>query len=442
MKENEPNILFPELKSKNVLEVKESLPQTPEIPWNDYAIKSIERFRHLRVTEGDDQEWPPKFPNMPAEYQKMYLDIPYHDKDIDKIVENNKKLRCSIGEDSSKIFYRPGIGFGGALHEILEKMGTYGAMIITDPVYEGEKMKDWSEGMLPIDYYIKTLKLLDAKDINVSIAGSISENKNSEMTYGNSETQIPLHGSATIKCKVNGVELTFYILAEDMTKFHPTSYDIISFGRPTPPDGAEDPRYFQDFVYDTIQNLSMNGIVDYNEESFDFIPAGFAPEIFGFKVIEPEQGSRKFIQKVEETGESLKKVFEIAQYLRSTLLAFAGKIPSGGWVGSYYKNVTDETDEKILTVENVIEMYKLELLEIKQLLSGLSDQKNKMIQEKMENLFMNPISINGQISLDKIEVLGEDKSEPYGSIGELAEEHSEGKINAVDFYQKLIQNLL
>lgn len=437
MSESSPKIILENLQSENILEVDKSLPQTPKVPWDDYLAQNIKRFRYLKVEE-DGEEWPPKFPNLPSEYRKMYFDIPHRTEEIEEIVAHNKVLRSVIGSDSTKVFYRPGIGYGGALNEILEKMGTYRTMIITDPVYAEKKMTEWSKGILPIDYYIKTLNLLNAENIEIKISSNLVD----PGTTADIKTEIPTHGVATISCKINGVDLEFQLLTEDMTKFHPSHYDIVGFGQPTPtdPDNVKDPRYSENFVYDTIHDLSMGGIVDYSESSIRFLPKDFSPEVFGFQEVGSGHiGNKKFIRKVEDLGETLKKVFEITENIVSLPRVFAGKMPSGGWVGFYYADIPNEKGEKNVTSDDIIELYKTELFKIKDILSSLPDQKVKMIVEKMEELYMDQISTNADIDLDKVETLGQNKPNTYGGVERLAEEHAEGKIDVVDFYQKLIQ---
>jgi hypothetical protein len=93
-------------------------PQTPEIPWDEYLEKLDSKFKFWKeVTNPDDTSGPPPMPNLPEKYQCISSEIL---PDIN-FVELNKRFREILETNSIGTFYRPGLGYGGALEEILER---------------------------------------------------------------------------------------------------------------------------------------------------------------------------------------------------------------------------------------------------------------------------------------------------------------------------------
>lgn len=84
----------------------------------------MDKFKHWRDEEKspdpEKTEWPPKMPNLPDQHRRIWTEIPLPE-DRKNILEENERVRGLKGDRSTGIFYRPGIGYGGALDEIFRK---------------------------------------------------------------------------------------------------------------------------------------------------------------------------------------------------------------------------------------------------------------------------------------------------------------------------------
>ena len=441
----------------NILVIKERAPQSPEVPWSQWLGTLQERFKYWRQedkpADSDKLEWPPKMPNLPEQHRRIWTEIPSEYKS--DIVDENKKMRDIKGEDASGVFYRPGIGYGGALWEVLDKIGTYGTMVVSDPVYEGQEMVSWSEGLLPINYYVRTLNLIDPQEMQVSLTNNYRQPGKVVSSEQYEIAEIPAGGMTTIDFKVNGVNLTLHLLAEDMTKFSPDRFDILGLGRPTPynPDKAQDPRYSKDFNISAMRNLAINGIIDYHEGNFSFLPSVLPPEVFGFKTVY-SQDTRRIVQKTENVGERLEPAFKVVDAIHESLGVLAGSLPGRSWTG-YYKSLNQyrEEGESEVTLDDVIKCYRERLSDIAKFTVTLPPELQDKVLKRIEFLFMNPIATNGQLDETKITKIHEapedpDKPEPseegsshypyFGSPGGLIKDHNEGNIDIFDYYVKVI----
>ena len=445
------------IQNPNLLVIKEKGPQSPEVPWNQWLDQLQIRFKYWvqeeKQADPDKWEWPPKLPNLPEQYKKIWTEIPSDYQE--DIIDANKKIRDIKGESTTGVFYRPGIGYGGVLWEVLDKMGTYGTMVVSDPVYEGKEMVSWSEGLLPIDYYTRTLNLIEPQELQVTLTDNYRQPGKPVNPEQYESVEIPEGGMATIDFKVNSVNLTLHLLAEDMTKFNPDRYDTLGLGRPTPynHDKAKDPRYNEDFKVDAMQHLSIGGIIDYHEGNFSFLPSALPPEVFGFKTVQAED-TRRIVQKTEDVGERLQAASNMVQAIHEALGVLAGSLPGKGWAG-YYKSINKyrEEGQPEVTLDDVMNGYKERLTEIAKFVATLPGEVQTKTLKRVEFLFMNPIATDGQLDQDKIMKIhtvseDPDKSEaseegsgrsPYfGSPGGLINDHNEGNIDIFDYYDKVI----
>jgi len=437
--------------------IEERAPQNPEISWDEWVGQQRDTFKHWRYEEKpvdpEKSEWPPKMPNLPDQHRRIWTEIPSEYRE--DILEENKRVRSLKGGRSDGIFYRPGIGYGGALDEILGKIGTYHTIVVTDPVYEGKEMLSWSEGLLPVDYYIRSLALIDAQEIRVTITDNYSKSGRVVETKLYESAEIPAGGMATIDFKVNGVNLTIHLLAEDMTRFHPDAYDILGLGRPTPynPDKAKDPRYSEDFTIKGIRNLAINGIVDYHEDNFRFLPSYLPPEVFGFKVAYSKDGAN-IVQKITDVKDRLDGAFKTETEIHEALGALAGSMPGENWAG-YFRELNQYREgQREITVDDVIQVYRQRLDSIAKFVAALPSQEAQATLERMRFLFMNPLVTDGQIDEQKIKKINETSDNPdnptpyeegsyrrpyFGSPNRLIREHNEKKINIFEYYKRLIK---
>lgn len=451
------NLQETSVKTQDILVIKEKSPQTPEVPWDQWLGQLQERFQHWRQEEKPSDpnkwEWPPKMPNLPEQHKRIWTEIPSdYEQDI---VDENKKIRNIKGESTTGVFYRPGIGYGGALHEVLDKMGTYGTMVVSDPVYEGKEMVGWSEGLLPIDYYVRALNLIYPQDLRVALTNNYRESGKIVSPEQYELAEIPAGGMATIDFKVNGVNLTLHLLAEDMTKFSPDRYDTLGLGRPTPynHDKAKDPRYSKDFKVSAMQNLATGGIIDYHEGNFSFLPSALPPEVFGFKTVYSKD-TRRIVQKNEDVGERLQGASKTVQAIHEALGVLAGYLP-GENGGDYYKSLNKyrEEGQSEITLEDVINRYNERLIKIAQFIATLPDEIQDKTLKRLEFLFMNPIATNGKIDVEKVKKIDEAPEDPdnpkpvieryahypyFGRPQKLINDSKAGNIDLIDYYNKVI----
>lgn len=449
MKELQP------VSSLNILVIKEGSPQTPEVPWNQWLGHLQERFKHWmqeeKPTDPDKGEWPPKMPNLPEEHRRMWLEIPSEYQS--DIVDENKKISNIKGESATGVFYRPGIGYGGALWEVLDKIGTYRTMVVSDPVYEAQEMVSWSEGLLPINYYARVLSLIEPQEMQVTLTDNYRQSGKVIDAEQYETAEIPAGGMATIDFKVNGVNLTLHLLAEDMTKFSPNRYDILGLGRPTPynPDKAKDPRYSEDFKIRAMQNLAIDGIVDYHEGNFSFLPSTLSPEVFGFKTVYSED-TRRIVQKTEDVGERLEPAFKTVAAIHEALGVLAGSLPEASWAG-YYKTLNQYREgQPEITLDDVMKGYSERLSEIAKFIATLPKEMQGKVLKRVEFLFMNPVATNGQLDKAKVMKIHEAPEDPdkpapteegsshypyFGNPVGLIKDHNEGNIDIFDYYDKV-----
>lgn len=434
------------------LHIKELSPQRPEIPWNKWLNQTFERFKYWTQKDPSDTEWhwPPRYPNLPEEHQQISPEIPNYDTGpIRRVNGIFRKLR---GEGSKDIFYRPGIGYGGLLNEIIEKVGTFGTMVVTDPVYEKSEMSGWSEGLLPVDYYVETLKLLNPKNLKVSIAEDYTKEGRELPAEEYSSAQIPKGGMAKISVTLNGVQMDILLLAEDMTKLNLSKYDSLGLGRPTPynPEKAVDPRGDLSFNKKIIKGLSTGGLIDYFEDNFTFLPKDLPPQVLGFKLVYDQKGN-KIVQKVEDLAERLDPALQINSTIHEALGALAGILPGTLWLG-YYKHLEGLDGYEKVTLADVVSAYGKHLEEIRAFIETLPQDQAITMRERMEFLFMNPIATSGKIDIEKIKKINKSPANPYkpkergagsdhpyfGSPLGLIRDHNNGEIDIFLYYQQLI----
>lgn len=326
-------------------------------------------------------------------------------------------------------------------------------MVVTDPVYERREMSSWSEGLLPIAYYIRCLALIGAEEIKVSLFDDYTNKKGRVIDVKLYEsTEIPPGGMATIEFKVNGVSLTIHLLTEDMTKFHLDTYDILGLGRPTPynPEETEDPRYSQNFPLKAIGSLATKGIVVYHEDDFRFLPPYLPPEVFGFRIVH-SSGGAKIIQKVVDVKDRLQAAFETETAIREALGALAGYLP-GDNSGFFEELNQYQEGQRKITIEDVIQAYRQRLNRIAKFIKSLPSQEAQSTLKRINFLFMAPIATDGKIDKQKIQKIHEAPNDPdnprpseyyrrpyFGSPNQLINEHNEGKINIFEYYDRIIR---
>lgn len=328
-------------------------------------------------------------------------------------------------------------------------------MIVTDPVYEGKEMIDWSEGVLPVSYYLKALSLIGPQDLKVTISDSFRNPGRVVAPEEYESLEIAPGGMATIGFNINGVDLTLHLLAEDMTKFNPSRYHVLGLGRPTPTtDKIFDPRYSDTFQTGATQNLAVDGIIEYDEGNFNFVPKELPAEVFGFKEVYSKDG-RKVVQKKEDVGnDKLNKAFKAIEAIHEGVGALAGDIPGKNWIG-YYKNVARYSDSgEEATIDEVVDAYGERLDLISDFINSISDvELRKQALKRVEFLFMNPIASNGQIDNDKVLKIHEVPSDPdqtkngdqgsshgpyFGEVNGLINDHNAGNVDIFEYYKRLI----
>lgn len=427
--------------------------QTPEIPWDQWFDRLRERFEYWGQEEPQEvkeDEFPglPVLPYLPEEYKRIGLPLSY----FDHIAEQNKKIREIRGENSQDIFYRPGLGATNVTEEILDKIGAYKTMIVTDPVYAEKEMIDWSEGILPIDFYVRSLNVIGAKDMKILLANDYKvPGRNVDLEEYRS-LEIPKGGMAEINCRINGVNLSFRLLTEDMTKLDLRGFQILSLGQPTPfhknDQSAEeeiyDPRGNNDFQIRAIENLSIGGVICY-DRGFEYFPKSIPLEAFGFSEVSSKDG-RMIVQKKEDVSDKLAKVFQIPEIIGDIVFVLSARHPKLTW--AYYKDVSPEYQ---VAIEDILDAYKEKLEKISDLTNSISDKNIQLkIIKRVEFLLMNPIASNRVLDEGKVKKIvkaPEDPDNPeekkgfgpyFGSPRGLIEDHNAGNINIWEYYKKII----
>ena len=323
----------------------------PEIPWDQWLEKTQKRLSKIRTS--------------PEEKGVLYYDIPFDDQDWERIIRLNQEIRSRVSKQDA-VFYRPGIGWGGALPEMLQKAGAFSTMIVADPVYREKDMVTWSEGVLPIDYYLQTLNSLEAKDIKIEIETPDHQSTPISTDQATS-AQIPANGQARFEYTLNGLHHKLILTDADMTKDDPGQYDILGIGRPTPfnNETTQDPRSIE-FIQKAMMALRKDGVVHYDEQNFRFLPHLLPESAFGFKTIYKKDtigsGREVIIQKIEDKGESLSEAIEAEGMVREAVFALSGSLqyPQADFV--WLVNVTElnqmRHEEPPLSYEDVIDSFK------------------------------------------------------------------------------------
>lgn len=452
--EEQPTASIPENQA-SILRIQEPSLQKPELPWTKYLENLRVRFQHWTYAENPN-DYPPIMPNMPAEHQRIRGEIPSQ-QEFPALIRRNTTLRSLVGERTDGVFYRPGIGYGGFLEELLEKIGTYGVMISSDPVYEGQEMVSWSEGLLPVDYYLRTLRLLEPETLQVTITDDYI-NPQSHRVLDPSDYQtaeLAAEGMASIQARINGVNLTVLLLAQDMTKFSPEKFKILGLGRPTPynPDKAKDPRGNDVFVREAIQHLSVGGLIHYFPGDFNFFQPILPAEVFGFFI--KQSDSRGILaQKNEEVGERVEMALHIAEGLEEALGVLAGSLPGENYMG-YFENINQfSSDGRKVILDDVVRAYRERLQTARAFIDSLP---NNTIRQKavkrLEFLFMGPLATNRLLDQDKIMNIHNAPQDPdkpqseqgqsswayFGEVGPLIHAHNSGQIDIFEYYQNLVE---
>lgn len=425
-------------------------PQMPEIPWDQYMHKVSSKLAHLYETATQQESIEElEYPHLPEYYKCLKSEI--YAPELSIITENNARFRSILGSNCDGIFYRPGIGDGDALIEILEKMGTYNTMVVTDPIYEGIEMANEYRALLPTDYYIRVLSMLDAQNIEVTLSQDYTQEGVIITPDKYQRAEIPAGGKATITCVINGVNLTYHLLMEDMTKFSPTNVSILGFGRPTPHDQGKtgNPHSDTAFQLRTLRDLTLGGIVEFNKSDFIYLPKYLPPQVLGITVLHNENGNI-IAQKTSDKGPLLDSAFSTERDITEALGALAGKIPMVGY-SMYIKDASFE--DHIVTLDDVLGSYKERMARIADFTKGLTPDDAEKVLQRIEILFMHPISTRGSLDLEKVQKIRSVSSDPdnpteymnnyydppyFGSPRDLINDHNNGEIDAIEYYKRLI----
>lgn len=425
-------------------------PQTPEIPWEQYIQRVSSKLAYLyKIAPQQDPGGELEYPNLPEEYKSLRSEISA--PELPTIVENNTRFRSILGSNSDGIFYRPGLGDGGALIEILEKMGTYHTMIVTDPIYEGTEMINEYRDILPTNYYTRVLSMLDAQNIEITLSNDYTKEGEGITPDKYQTAQIPAGGIATITCIINGVNLTYHLLMEDMTKFSPTNVSILGFGRPTPHDQEKtgNPHSDTEFQFRTLRDLTLGGVVEFNKNDFIYLPKYIPPEILGLTILKNENGAI-IAQKTQNRDSLLEAAFNTERDITEALGTLAGKIPMGGY-SMYVKDASDE--DHIVTLDNALDSFKERMSRIANFTSELASEDAEKIFQRIETLFMHPVATGENLDLEKVSKIRYVSNDPdnpteymenyydtpyFGSPRDLINDHNNGEIDAIEYYKKLI----
>lgn len=432
------------------------LPQTPEIPWDQWFDKLRQQFIYWgweEPQEVKEGEYPgfPILPHLPERYKD--IDLPIFGSSFENIIAANKLLRKARGGDSIGTFYRPGLGANQIANEILEKIGAYKTMVITDPIYEGKEIIDWSRGILPVDLYARSLAAVGAGEMRVflsknQVSGGLVE------VEDYTSVEIPAGGMAKIDCQVNGVNLFFYLLTEDMTKLDVMDFQVVSFGQPTPfhksdESGGEevaDPRYDLDFQVKTVDRLPVGGVICFGH-GFGYFPSQLPIEAYGFDAVYSE-GGKIIAQKREDLGHRLEEAYKVAQLIKEAPSVLAAADPELTWEG-YYKNVPKKRRG---TLVDVIKVYQQRLDRISAFVNSLTDEDiREKTGRRVEFLLMNPIATKGVLAEDKVAHITDAPEDPdnpedqkgfgpyFGNPTGLIKDHQRGNLNIFDYYGQLIE---
>lgn len=269
--------------------------------------------------------------------------------------------------------------------------------------------------------------------------------------YGS--TEIPKGGMGKINCTINGVNLSFYLLTEDMTKLAIGKFQILSFGAPTPfhksdqpeEEKVVDPRNDINFQIRAIKDLSASGVICYSG-GFEYFPKSLPLEAFGFSEVY-SKGSFKIAQKREDIGDRLEEAYRVAKIIEDTKFALAATHPELVEYG-YYKNAPKK---RRVTLEKVINVYQERLKKISRFVNSIPNKDIQMrVGRRIEFLLVNPIATDGV--LDEAKVVNimdapEDADHPeeklgfgpyFGNPAGLIRDHNEGKIDIYEYYKRLI----
>jgi hypothetical protein len=329
-------------------------------------------------------------------------------------------------------------------------MGTYGTIVITDPVYAENSMPEsYGTEVLPIDYYIRVLSMIDATQIEVTLSDDYTKTGQNISPEEYITTQIPEDGKATISFKVNGVDLKIHLLTEDMTKFFPSEFKILTVGRPTPIDQTKTNNPFTDRLFPllALTRLQVGGVLESND--LRVLPQYLPTQVFGMEILYND-GYSIFSKKTKDLGEILQIAYKTEYDIGEALGALSGKYPhQSGYMG-YYKEINEN-----FTLNDVVDAYSTRLESIFKFVQTLPIDLRQATLNRLEELFISPIATDRKLDIEKLTKLKDISSNPdtptkyagdgyydntpyFGSPRNLIDDHNKGKIDALRYYETLI----
>ncbi len=343
--------------------------------------------------------------------------------EVNGIRQKNEAVRSSLGEESNKVFYRPGLGATGIKAAILGMIGTYDTMIVTDPVYERDKMPESYGGILPLALFHKELTELGFTINQVKVISANETTTVGAEQYESFELEDPeqeLH----IRCQVNGQEFTLVLTAQDMTQYFPEQFEIVELGRPTPVEAKKttDPRN-STYCRQLLNHLPVDGAISYNTHGFNPFPPVLDPSMLGFNTILESEQHKSVAQKTPDANPEIiemmpvlmRLVEESAHYLTGEIL------DESIMTFNYWKNV--DLDDAPQTWKDVLHGYMARLEKIKKFSELLPEEARATFVKRLETILLRGIAAEGNLKTQE-ELVNFMKHTPTDLIGDT---HREGQ---------------